>query len=63
MTRYVWLDFNTGKFSRSWTEEDWPEEKFTQNDFELAKEHNMKLIKYECLSHKDFQFSDTMKIN
>ena len=60
---YAWLNVETGKFSNSWTEE---EHKRVFDDKTIAehfKEHpQWKLIHYECVNDKDFQFIHHMKL-
>ena len=60
---YVWLNIETGKFSNSWTEE--------QHDRLLDKkeieEHyknfpQWKLIRYESVNDKNFEFTQHMKL-
>ena len=67
MTRYVWLNLNTGEFSNSWNQEiqdimapidllkSVPEDK--QEEAKLWK-----LIKYECLNDESFEFYNMMKL-
>ena len=60
--RYVWLNLDTGEFSNSWGEED---QKLLGGDkvsLDGAKAGNWKLIKYQCLTDKEFEFYNMMKL-
>lgn len=61
--KYCWLNIETGKFSDSWSEED-HKKYFTDIDIEEhTKQYpTWKLICYECLNHKDFEFTHHMTI-
>jgi hypothetical protein len=64
MKRQVWINMNTGEFSNSW---DKPEEESVFHSFLLetrikANEEGWKLIEYECLNDREFQFTDWMQI-
>jgi len=63
-TRLVWLNIETGEFSESWKEEDYPSidtalliwsEKYSPKD-------GWKLIKYTCLNDNDFKLNNMMEI-
>ena len=60
---YAWLNVETGKFSDSWSEED---HKKYLDDKTIEKqtiEHpEWKIIRYECINDKNFQFSHHMKL-
>ena len=58
----VWLNINTGEFSKSWNELDYP-----HVDTNLLLERynpvdGWKLIEYKCLNDEEFQFNDLMVI-
>ena len=56
---YVWLDLNTGKFSNSWTQEEYDLYRIS----ELPSEYTgWKLIKYTCLNDVEFEFMNKMKL-
>ena len=58
----VWLNVNTGEFSDSWNEEDYP----SIDTNELIEKYNpkdgWKLIEYNCLNDTLFQFNNLMVI-
>ena len=60
-TRLVWLNIETGEFSKSWKEEDYP-----ISVIDLAKKYSpnnsWKLIEYTCLNDEDFRFNNLMTI-
>lgn len=60
-TKYCWLNIETGEFSRSWGEET---HKTVEEDLlASAKESpQWKLIKFQCLSDKNFEFTEHMKL-
>lgn len=58
MTRYVWLNTQTGEFTSSWDEETHEEVKHllgTDSD-------EWKLIKYTCETDQNFEFNNLMRI-
>lgn len=60
--KMVWLDLETGEFSDSW--EEYPENSPFGNKTlaEAIPKGTWKLIKYECINEKYFEFSHRMKI-
>lgn len=59
-TRYVWLNPIDGKFSNSWDEK--THEVIDKGILDEANENGWKLIKYECINDKDFEFFNKMKL-
>jgi ketol-acid reductoisomerase len=60
---YAWLNIETGKFSDSWTEEDHKKYLDDKTIEEQAKEHpEWKIIRYECINDKKFEFVHHMKL-
>ena len=60
---YAWLNIETGKFSNSWTEEEhkkYFDEKTIAEHFE--QQPHWKLIRYECVNDKNFEFIHHMKL-
>lgn len=58
----VWLNVNTGEFSESWNEADYPN---IDTDLIIEKYSPMdgwKLIEYKCLNDESFQFNNLMVI-
>ena len=55
--RYVWLNIQTGEFSNSWDEK---QQKYAEPI--MQENDHWKLIKYEALNDKNFEFSNFMKI-
>ena len=55
--KFVWLNIATGEFSNSWSLSEHQKVKpyMKEND-------NWKLIKYEALNDKNFEFSNLMRI-
>ena len=64
--RYVWLNIETGEFSDSWSEDDHQRYVVSMGLLESVKndpkQHNAKLIKYQCLTDEDFEFYRKMKL-
>lgn len=56
----VWLNINTGEFSNSWNDSEYPE--FDNDVFMYAEIHGWKLIEYTCVNDTDFELCDLMKI-
>jgi hypothetical protein len=52
---YVWLDTNTGKFSRPFSKED-VEKYLDEKDLEQAKRDKWALIEYKSLNGVEFGF-------
>ena len=52
---YVWLDTNTGKFSRPFSKED-VEKYLNEKDLEQAKQDKWTLIEYKSLNGVEFEF-------
>jgi hypothetical protein len=52
---YVWLDANTGKFSRPFSKED-VEKYLDEKDIEQAKRDKWALIEYKSLNGVEFEF-------
>jgi hypothetical protein len=52
---YVWLDTNTGKFSRPFSKED-VEKYLDEKDIEQAKCDKWALIEYKSLNGVEFEF-------
>jgi hypothetical protein len=52
---YVWLDTNTGKFSRPFSKED-VEKYLDSEDLEKAKRDKWALIEYKSLNGVEFEF-------
>lgn len=63
MKYYVWLNLENGKFSNSWTQEE-HDKYFTEKEIEYhqKKDPAWKLITYECVSDKEFLFTNRMVI-
>lgn len=60
--KFVWLLDNQTKFSNSWDVE--THGKFFSDDLlTMSKEKNSKLIVYECLNDKSFEFTTHMKLS
>ena len=63
MKKYCWLNIETGKFSNSWSEEDHKKYLDDKTIEEQYKEHpEWKLICYECINDKNFEFIHHMKL-
>ena len=70
--KYCWLNIQTGQFGGAFTKEECGEEHLTDEDFEsqMLKDNEImgydpplwKLIKFECMNDKDFEFIDKMKL-
>lgn len=60
MSKYVWLNLNTGEFSNSWGEQVHSQDTSYFNN--VDKESHWKLIKYDCLTDSEFELYDRMKI-
>lgn len=52
---YVWLDTNTGKFSRPFSKED-VEKYLNGKDIQQAKQDKWALIEYKSLNGVEFEF-------
>ena len=52
---YVWLDTNTGKFSRPFSKED-VEKYLDEKDIQQAKQDKWALIEYKSLNGVEFDF-------
>lgn len=52
---YVWLDTNTGKFSRPFSKKD-VEKYLNDKDLEQAKHDGWALIKYRSLNGVEYEF-------
>ena len=52
---YVWLDTNTGKFSRHFSKEE-VEKYLSEKDIQQAKQDNWALIEYKSLTGVEFEF-------
>lgn len=58
--KYVWIT-PEGRFTNSWDQKDF--DKYVDaKDIELAKEKGWKLIEYKCLTVKDFEFYNQMRL-
>jgi len=64
MKKYVWLNIETGHFSNSWTEEVHNEFFLTEKELDehIKRYPESKLITFECLTDKDFEFTKFMKL-
>lgn len=60
MEKYVWLNLNTGEFSKSWNEEQ--HKSFRMSQLEDATRDNWKLIKYSCINDAEFELYDMMQV-
>ncbi len=58
--KYVWLFLDTGEFSNSWDEE--THKLVDEQMIQSAKERNVKLIKYQCLTDDTFEFYRMMRL-
>ena len=59
--KYVWLNLETGEFSNSWDEK--IHERITHIEEDLKEVKSpWKLIEYTCLSDKNFEFCNLMKL-
>ena len=58
--RYVWLNTNNGEFSDSWDEQ--THSLLSESIFEEASKKGWKIIKYQCLNDKDFEFTRHFKL-
>lgn len=52
---YVWLDTNTGKFSRPFSKEE-VEKYLSEKDIQQAKQDKWALIEYKSLNGVEFEF-------
>lgn len=59
--KYIWFDLKTGEFSNPFSEED-VKTYFSESDLEEANKDGWKLIKFDCVNDKDFEFYNRMKI-
>jgi len=59
--KYVWLDLNTGEFSNSWSEEQYPNA-IDEEMLKTATDKHWKLIKYQCVNEQEFEFYNRMKL-
>lgn len=59
--KYVWLNVNEG-FSNSWTPEMHAETKQRDPDLFAENSDGYKLIRYECVNQKEFEFINLMKL-
>ena len=59
--KYVWFNINTGTFSNSWNEED-HKKYVSAGMLQEAKDQNLKLIQFNCLTDENFEFFNLMKI-
>lgn len=59
--RYVWLNMETGRFSNSWTDEDFKDINETPQSLSEGKAE-WKLIEYFCHNDDDFEFMNQMKL-
>jgi hypothetical protein len=63
MKKYCWLNIETGKFSNSWNEKDHKKYLDDKTIEEQTKLHpEWKLICYECINDKNFEFIHHMKL-
>lgn len=65
MSKYVWLNLQTGEFSNSWDEETqqkWGVKMDEIDALNARKERHIVLIKYECLNDSIFEFYRQMKL-
>lgn len=60
--RMVWLNIETGEFSNSWREEDYPWAKADDLLKKYSPKAGWKLIEYECKNDEDFEFTNLMVI-
>lgn len=62
--RYVWLDIATGRFSNSWTEEEFLEKGIDIDIKRLCDDVSptARLIKYTCENNEDFEFCMPMRL-
>jgi hypothetical protein len=65
MSKYVWINLQTGEFSNSWDEETqlkWGVGPTDAGALNARKERHIVLIKYECLNDPSFEFYRQMKL-
>lgn len=60
MKKRVWLNTDTGKFSNSWPAD--LEKDFVDGCVNQIEDKPIKLIEYECLNDKEFEFKNYLRL-
>ena len=59
--KLVWLNIETGEFSNSWSDGEHGTSKEELSKF-TSSDSKWKLIEFECLNDRDFEFTHLMRI-